>query len=91
MRNGKASAILDTMVLNALVGSTGMLVSSGIVVLLETATRMLVGSWDKGSEAVDLTYKSGNNLVVDASPMVGVGTRLASDIYMIFFLGVMAS
>ena len=44
MRNIMASVMLDKMVLNASVGSTGVMVASGIGVFLKTTIRMVVGS-----------------------------------------------
>ena len=44
MRNGMYSMMSEKMVLNASVGSTGVLEASVIGVLLDTATRMVVGS-----------------------------------------------
>ena len=43
MRNGRASVMLETMVFNASVTSTGLLVASVIGLFLGTATRMVVG------------------------------------------------
>ena len=78
------------MVFNASMGSTRVLVASGIVVLLGISTRMAVGSCAKGIDTVGLTYKGGECIVVYASPAVGAGTRAASGIDTVFFLEFMA-
>ena len=53
----------DTMVLNSPVGSTVVLVASGILVLMGTATRTVIGYLAKGFETMELIYKGGESLV----------------------------
>ena len=79
------------MVLNALVGSTGVLVASVIEVLMDTETRVVIESLSKGFETLYLTSKGGGHLFGVASPAVGEGKRAASGIYMLFFLELMSA
>ena len=69
-------------VLNASVRSTGVLLESGIRVLLGKATSMVVGSLAKVFETVDLTSKWGECSVGSSSATTGVD--------MVFFLEIMA-
>ena len=74
-------------------GSTELLLVTGIEVLLGTAelrVRMVVGSGPEGVETVELTSKGGERLVRSDSIAVGEGTREASGIDVVFFLEVMA-
>ena len=73
MINGTASVMLEAMVLHASVGSTGLFVASEIGIFIETATRVVVGSRDKGFEKLDLKSKGGERLVRSVSPAVGAG------------------
>ena len=65
--------MLDTMVLNSPVWSTVVLIASVIEVLLQTATRIVIGYLYGGFNTVDLTSKIGKCLVVSASPAVDSG------------------
>ena len=72
--------MLDTVISNASVGPTEVLVASGIEMFLGTAEvreRMGVGSKAKGFEKLDLKSKVVEHLVGDSSPKVGGGTRAA--------------
>ena len=80
--------MLYTMVLNASVGPTELLVASGIGVFMGTETRMVVGSLDKEFEKVDLTYKGAERLVRADSPAVGADTRSTLGVDVVFLLGV---
>ena len=82
------------MVLNSSVGSTEVLVASGVGVFLGTVelrARMVVGYGDKGFKAVDLTSKGGERLVGASSPVVDAGTREESGVEVVLFLDVMAA
>ena len=73
-------------------GSTEVLVVTGTVLLLGTAeviSIMVVGDVPEGFDTVGLASKQLENLARDAPPAVGVGTREASGVDMLFFLEVM--
>ena len=89
MRYERASVMSETMVLNYSVGSTGVLIESGIGVLMGTATSMVGGSLTKVLEIVDLTSKELERLVGSTLSAVGAGTRVASGVCVVFFLNVM--
>ena len=79
------------MVLNASVGSTGLLVSSGIGVLMVTSKSMVIGYLVKGFETVELASKGGDHLVVSNSPAVCAGEMAALVIYVVLFLEVIVA
>ena len=91
MRNVKASVMLEKMVLNASVGSTGVLIKSGTVVFLAIATSMVIGYLSQGFETVYLTSKVGDHLVGAYLSSVGAGKRLLVVLDVVFFLEIMAS
>ena len=81
--------MLETMVLNVSVGSTEVLVGTGIGVLLgksEVRKRMVIESGAKGIKTVNLASKVGERLVGSALPAVDAGTRVASGIDGLFLL-----
>ena len=73
-------------VLNSSLGSTEVLVASGIG---ELRARMVVGSGAEGFETVDLTSKEGDNLFGAAPPTVVAGKSAESGVDMILLLEVM--
>ena len=80
------------MVLNSSVGSTEVLVSSGVGVFLGTVelrARMVVGYGDKGFKAVDLTSKGGERLVRAVLTMVGTSKRAVSVVDVVFLLDIL--
>ena len=80
-------------VLNDSVGSTEILVVSGVGVFLgaeELRARMVFRSVEKKFETVDLTSKVGEQLVRSDSSAVGSGTRALSVVDMVFFFNLMA-
>ena len=58
--------------------------------IAEVRVRMVVGSGPEGFEKVDLTSNGGEHLVRADPILSGSGTRVKSDIDMVFFLEVMA-
>ena len=93
MINGTASVMLGTMVFNASVGSTALFVASYIGLFMGTATRVVVGSRDKGFEKLDLKSKGGERLVGYALTAVGAGERAreTSGVEVVLSLEVMAA
>ena len=74
-------------VLNASVGSTEVLVASGIV---EVRSKMVLGYGSKGFETVCLTSKGGECFVGASLPAVGVGARSESGVHVVLLLVVFA-
>ena len=81
-----ASMMSLAKIFNASVGSTEVLITSGIG---EVISIMVVVNGAEGLDTVDLMPKVGERFVGSVLPVVVSGTRVASGIYVVFFLEVM--
>ena len=88
MSKGRASVMLEMVVLNASLVSTGLLLASGIGVFMGTTSRMVVGYLPEVFDTVDLKYKVRERLVGVASHVLVSGTVIVWGIDVVFFLEV---